>query len=218
MSASAINILSDDTQPLASTHVLHAGGVFQRWFGGATATTTQPVYLAAAKTGDSDALAQLYADYQGDVWRLCRRLLKAEADAEDALQNTFVKAFAALPRFRGDASIKTWLFRIAVNESMTLLRRRDRAGEQEDFELIEEPSSTDNTAERLAIREMMVLLKPEYQMVLTLRYWEELSYEEIAEVLNVSLPNVKMRLHRAKEEFRQRYTTDQKQQVGKSKK
>jgi len=208
MSASAINILSDDAEALPSTHLtIRAGGLWQRWFGN-NPSPTQPAYLAAAKTGDPDALAQLYADYQEVVWRLCRRLLKSEADAEDALQNTFVKAFAALPRFRGEASIKTWLFRIAVNESTTLLRRRERCGSEDDITPSDERSCTDDTAERMAIRELLVEMKPEYQMVLTLRYWEELSYEEIAEVLEVSLPNVKMRLHRAKEEFRKRYVSD----------
>lgn len=93
------------------------------------AVPAQPAYLALARTGNEGALAALYADYREPVWRLCRRLTRSEADAEDVLQTTFVKAFAALPRFRGDASVKTWLFRIAVNEANTARRIRETVGE-----------------------------------------------------------------------------------------
>lgn len=164
----------------------------------------EPPYLAAARAGDSAALALFYEEYRPDVWRLLRRFLRSEADAEDALQNTFVKAFAALPRFRGAASLKTWLFRIAVNEATTLLRRmagRD-AGEVPDD--LPAPAGV-AVAERIAVRALLASLSPDHRAVLILRYWEELSYEEIGVVLSRPLPVVKMRLHRAKAAFRALY-------------
>ena len=189
------------------------------------------VWLAAAREGEPWALARFYNAYYPLVWGLCRRVLRAEADAEDALQSTFVRAFAALPRFRGEnrdgqsASIKTWIYRIAVNESTTILRRRaaqpitvsldderDAAGEAAAAvgDGIRGGSAGDGArvAEQVVVRELLQHLKPDHRMVIALRFWEDLSYEEIAAVLDLPLATVKMRLHRAKEEFRRLYDGD----------
>ncbi|MBC8137552.1 MAG: sigma-70 family RNA polymerase sigma factor [Fibrella sp.] len=209
--STATSILSDDTPSVLS---LHTGDLWAKLFGKAKNSTVrrEPTYLALAKTGDENALAQFYEEYKEPVWRLCRRLLRREADAEDVLQTTFVKAFSALPQFRGEASLKTWLFRIAVNEAITLLRRRDSACLSTTDEEIEELTAPDamSDTERVAIRTLIELLKPDFRTVIVLRYWEELSYEEIASVLSLPLPSVKMRLHRAKEAFRELYTGTEK--------
>ena len=193
----AVSILSEPTALLS----VSAPDFWNRLFGRKSATP-QPAYLALARTGNDHALAQVYADFKEPVWRLCRRLLRSEADAEDVLQTTFVKAFAALPRFRGEASLKTWLLRIAVNEANTLLRRRETVGEPHSE--MPAPDGFGDT-ERVAVRALVDALKPEFRTVIVLRFWEELSYEEIADVLNMPLPSVKMRLHRAKEAFRKQY-------------
>ncbi len=205
------SILSDE---LPSVLSLHTGDLWSRLIRrpGSRAVAKDPPYLSLAQTGDENALAQFYAEFKDPVWRLCRRLLRREADAEDVLQTTFVKAFSALPRFRGDASLKTWLFRIAVNEATTLLRRRDT----QHASTCEEPgedipaSNAMDDAERFAVRALLASLKPDFRTVIVLRYWEELSYEEIAEVLSLPLPSVKMRLHRAKEAFRCLYVGEEK--------
>lgn len=194
----AVSILPDKSPAVLS---LSAADLWNR-FVSKRAAPAQPAYLTLARTGNEGALALLYADYKEPVWRLCRRLLRSEADAQDVLQSTFVKAFAALPRFRGDASLKTWLLRIAVNEANTVLRRRESVGE------VAEETPCPNAlgdAERVAVRALVDALKPEFRTVIVLRFWEELSYEEMATVLNVPLPGVKMRLHRAKEAFRKMY-------------
>ncbi len=204
--STATSILSDDTPSVLS---LHTCDLWARLFGkgGGDTVRREPPYLALARTGDENALAQLYAEYKEPVWRLCRRLLRREADAEDVLQTTFIKAFCALPQFRGDASLKTWLFRIAVNEAITLLRRRDAAHVSTTDEAIDDMVAPDamGDAERVAVRALIASLKPDFRTVLVLRYWEELSYEEIASVLSLPLPSVKMRIHRAKEAFRELY-------------
>jgi len=203
MSAS-ITAINDNDVPTTSM-MLQATGLWRRLWSGAS--TPQPAYLVAARAGEPDALAQLYTDYQPAVWRLCRRLLRREADAEDAMQSTFVKAFAALPRFRGDANLKTWLYKIAVNEATNLLRKRESVADTDDtatIEMVIEPLGMSD-AERIAVRALLGTLKPDHRTILTLRYWEELSYEEIADVLSLPLPSVKMRLHRAKEAFRTQY-------------
>ncbi|MBC8143734.1 MAG: sigma-70 family RNA polymerase sigma factor [Armatimonadetes bacterium] len=197
----AVSILSDESPAVLS---LSAADWLCRLVQKPRPAPVQPAYLALARTGNTDALALLYDEYREPVWRLCRRLLRSEADAQDVLQSTFVKAFAALPRFRGDASLKTWLLRIAVNEANTVGRRRDVITATEETPLPDAPTGLDD-AERVAVRSLVDALKPEFRTVIVLRFWEELSYEEMGTVLNMPLPGVKMRLHRAKEAFRKMY-------------
>lgn len=200
-------ILSDDT-PFAPC--VGDASLWQRLFGNEEAAPNPhelPAYLSLARTGEPDALALLYADYHAGIWRLCSRILRRDADAEDAVATTFVKAFAALPRFRGDASLKSWLYRIAVNESTTILRRAARTQTAPDAgsDIVGDSGNGFGIAERIAVRSVLDAIKPDFRVVLVLRYWEELSYSDIATVLGLPLPVVKMRLHRAKEAFRAAY-------------
>ena len=161
-------------------------------------------WLPAARRGERWALEQFYGCYQSSVYTLCHRLLGRADDAEDAMQSTFVRAFTALPRFRGDSTARTWLYRIAVNEAVTLLRRRSSSPTI----IGKETALSDGTggvAGRLVVESALARVKPDHRTILVLRYWEELTYEDIAAVLGVSLPAVKMRLKRAKEEFRTCY-------------
>lgn len=164
----------------------------------------EPGWLAAARRGEPWALEQLYQSHQPPIYALCYRLLERAEDAEDAVQATFVRAFRALPRFRGDSTARTWLYRIATNEALGILRRRRDAVPVE--ELIDSsPDSASRVVERLAVRAALARLTPDHRAILVLRLWEELSYTEIAAVLGLSLPAVKMRLNRARAEFRKYY-------------
>ncbi len=174
--------------------------------------------IAAARGGEQAAFGQIYETHYRDVYRLCRRIVGGDADAEDALQATFVKAFTALARFRGECALRTWLYRIAVNEATTLLRQRAAfpvapIGADEDAAVggLRAGGGDDaaSIAERLAVRGLMETLRPDHRAILALRFWEELSYEEIAHVLNLSLPAMKMRLRRAKAEFRDLWEADE---------
>lgn len=164
----------------------------------------EQAWLSAARRGEQWALERFYHAYQPQVYALCYRLLGRAEDAEDAVQATFVRAFRALPRFRGDSAPRTWLYRIATNEALGLLRRR-----KETPEWVEErhgaPDGAGAVVERLAVRAALARLSPDHRAVLVLRLWEELSYSEIAAVLGISLPAVKMRLNRAREQFRRQY-------------
>jgi RNA polymerase sigma-70 factor, ECF subfamily len=166
--------------------------------------TDEADWLAAAQRGEPWALERLYHRHQSQVYSLCLRLLQRPDDAEDAVQATFVRAFRALPRFRGQSSPRTWLYRIATNEALSMLRRR-----RDTPTLVEErvaaPDGAAGVVERLAVRAALARLTPEHRAILVLRLWEELSYEEIATVLSLSLPAVKMRLCRAREQFRKFY-------------
>ncbi len=167
----------------------------------------QPIWLHAAKLGESWALEQLYSIYQPMVYTLCFRLLGNADDAEDAMQAAFVCAFRGLSRFRGESSVKTWLYRIAVNESMSLLRKRKNAPLPLD-ELLEIPGGAPDCSEDIAVRAALAQVKPDHRAVLILRFWEDLSYEEIAAALGISLAAARMRLKRAKAEFRKYYQED----------
>ena len=164
-------------------------------------------WLAAAQRGEAWALEQFYEDYRHQIYTLCRRLVSRTEDAEDVVQSTFVRAFRALSGFRGDSSPKTWLYRIAVNECVTLLRRR-----RDTAELVEEEAGTADVVptitSRMAVRSTLGRVRPDFRLILVLRYWEDLPYEEIAAILKISLPAVKMRLSRAKAEFRKYYGDD----------
>ena len=166
-------------------------------------TQAKDRWQAAVRRGETWALEQFYAEHQTAIYRLCCRLLPRAEDAEDAMQATFTHAFRALPRFRFDCAPRTWLYRIAVNEANTLLRRRPSEPlPDNDLPAAETPLSA---AERLEIQAALTRLAPPTRLILVLRFWEELSYGEIAVVLAITLPAVKMRLKRAREQFRRVY-------------
>jgi RNA polymerase sigma-70 factor (ECF subfamily) len=169
-----------------------------------TAADAEVCWLPAARRGEAWALERLYHCHQTQVYALCHRLLERAEDAEDAVQATFVHAFRALPRFRGDSTLRTWLFRIATNEALGLLRRRRPEATTVD-EAPAGPDTAGAVVERLAVRTALARLTPDHRAILVLRLWEELSYEEIAAVLGISMPAVKMRLNRARAEFRRYY-------------
>jgi RNA polymerase sigma-70 factor (ECF subfamily) len=146
-------------------------------------------------------LEHLFQNHHSAIYALCRRLLGSADDAQDATQAAFVHAFRELHRFRGDCSLRTWLYRIAVNEATGQLRRRARVRDADPDE-DRQPAGLD---EQIAVRLALERVKPAHRTVLVLRFWEGLSYEEIGEVLRISLPAVKMRLFRAREEFRRFY-------------
>ncbi|MGO8671744.1 MAG: RNA polymerase sigma factor [Capsulimonadaceae bacterium] len=162
-----------------------------------------PAWLDAARRGERWALESMYREHQPQVYALCVRVLGRTEDAEDATMTTFALAFQALPGFRGQSSLRTWLYRIAVNAATALLRKRR-----------DEPPIDDNTGgqdpagrmcETIAVRAALAKLRPEYRIILILRFWEDLAYDEIAEALRISMPATKMRLKRAREEFERVY-------------
>lgn len=160
--------------------------------------------LSAARQGEPWALERLFHAYQPDIYRLCHRMLGRAEDAQDATQTTFIRAFRDLSRFRGDSALRTWLYRIAVNESVSQLRRRK---DVQTLEEAGEPShdSSRGMLERVAVAATLSRVSEAHRAILVLRFWEGLSYEELAQVLGISLPAAKMRLHRAREEFRRAY-------------
>ncbi len=157
--------------------------------------------VRAAQAGDVDAFGELVHRHRTAVYRVALRMLGNPSDAEDAAQEAFVQAWRGLPTFRGESSVATWLYRIVVNRCLNVLRAQEPA---EPFaETLEAPASGPNhivevRGELEALKLAVPRLTPEQRAPFVLRELEGLSYEEIGEVLEISLPAVKGRLHRAR--------------------
>jgi RNA polymerase sigma-70 factor (ECF subfamily) len=175
-----------------------------------------------ARGGDLDAFNELVSRYEGKILRLTQHITGNREDAEDALQETFLKAFSRLDQFQGDSRFYTWLVRIAVNESLMKLRKRkssqavslDEPVETEDGFIPREIASWDPSPEqRYAQTELRDILDrtvqalpPIFRTVFILRDLDHLSTEETAEALNISVPAVKSRLLRARLQLREDLT------------
>ena len=162
-----------------------------------------------AQTGDRDAFGVLVRRYQHRVFALGIRMLHNRSDAEDLVQETFLRAFRALDRFEPDRPLAPWLFRIATNRALSSLARR---GRQDHDELPPDlaahgPSPEEETDKRRlerAVRAAVAELPPEQRTILTLRVAEGLSYREISEAVDVPIGTVMSRLARARETLRRK--------------
>ena len=166
-----------------------------------------------AQQGDHDAFAALVNEHQRYIYNLALRVLRDENEALDLAQETFVRAWSALPNFRGQSKFRTWLYRIVTNlcyNRLPGLRRSLNALGDAVVEEIPNPDSkSGNPARKLEMQELREHLRQavddldeRYRLLITLRYQDELSYDEIASTLNLPLGTVKTGLFRAKERLR----------------
>jgi RNA polymerase sigma-70 factor (ECF subfamily) len=175
--------------------------------------------LSGLQAGDAAAYERLIERFQTPIYKLAYRLLNDPADASDVLQEVFLKVFRNVENFRGDSSLRTWMYRIAVNEAHNRRRWlfRHRRGETgmddvfEDAESREKPlvdaSETPfdfilNREAQLLLEEGLAAINPVFRAALVLREVEDMSYEEIAEILEVSIGTVKSRIVRGREALR----------------
>ena len=167
------------------------------------------------QNGDKRAFDLLVLKYQRRVMRLLSRLINNNADIEDVAQETFIKAYRALPNFRGDSAFYTWLYRIAINTANNWLKSQQRRpqtidllknNENETFDLID--SLTDeNTPEAMlasqqiaqTVNQAMQELPPDLKMAISLREIEGLSYAEIAQTMQCPVGTVRSRIFRARD-------------------
>jgi RNA polymerase sigma-70 factor (ECF subfamily) len=170
--------------------------------------------VRAAQAGESKAFAEIVRRYQRAIYRVAYGFTRAPADADDLAQETFVRAYQAIGRFRVGEPLYPWLARIATNLALSLLRSRKRkpetpleplveAGKQWGVEADPGQQAIDHES-RAHLNQALSELKPEHQAVLILRGVEDLSYEEIAKTLNVPLGTVMSRLSRARAELKAR--------------
>lgn len=189
---------------------------------GQTSGFDETVLVAQAQRGGVEAFTELVNRYEAGIFRLARHITQNQEDAEDVLQETFLKAFEHLEDFQGNSKFYTWLVRIAVNQSLMKLRKRKSDASvslDEPFDTGEEnltreiavwdpnPEQTYSREEIRAILEKAVeSLPPTFRAVFALRDIEELSTEETAALLNLSIPAVKSRLLRARLRLREKLT------------
>lgn len=167
-----------------------------------------------ARGGERAAFDLLVARYQRRLLRLVLRLLRDQAEAEDVVQETFLKAYRALPRFRGEAAFYTWLYRIALNGARNvILRRRQRGAPQGVTPAqLPAPSGEIGTPESMLLSKQVMqtidaaleALPLELRTAIVLREIEGLSYEEIGQIMECPLGTVRSRIFRAREAIARR--------------
>ncbi|MGC9318890.1 MAG: RNA polymerase sigma factor [Armatimonadota bacterium] len=191
----------------------------------AEADRADQALVEAAQNGSADAFGVLAERYHGNVYGIVYRMCGGQ-DAADLTQEIFLRALRALRKFQfhGDASFRTWLYRIAVNVCINELRRRKRRGAVEGPSLDEDVETEDGTVSRevpdetqsphvmaeraetrRAVQAIVAMLSPKHRAALTLVDLQQLDYEEAAEVLECPLGTLKSRLARARRQFAEKW-------------
>ncbi len=171
--------------------------------------------VAASKKGDQDGFAQLVQRYQRRVFNLVYRMFQQYEEATETTQETFLAAWQGLPSFRGDARFPTWLYRIAYNCSLKSLerRKRDKALQEalQAERILERADSDEGTDAQLEahdrqalIQEHLARLPAKYRVVLILRHLQDMTYEEMAEILTMPIGTIKTHLFRARKLLKER--------------
>ena len=184
--------------------------------------TDETALVNQAREGDARAFSELVRRYENKIFRLALHITQNREDAEDVLQETFLKAYEHLDQFQGNARFYTWVVRIAVNQALMKLRKRksDKAvsldetiDTGEDTVAREIADWDENPEQRYSREELGSILEsavesltPTYRTVFVLRDLDELSTEETAEALGLSIPAVKSRLLRARLQLRDKLT------------
>jgi RNA polymerase sigma-70 factor (ECF subfamily) len=194
-----------------------------------TAVFDEKNLVAQAQGGDTAAFNELAERYQRNIFRLAQNITQNREDAEDVLQETFMKAYTHLADFEGNSKFYTWIVRIAVNEALMKLRKRkwdktvwldEPVNVGEDTVAREIAVWDDNPEQRYSKTELSEILDkavnslaPPYRTVFALRDVEGLSTEETAEALELTVPAVKSRLLRARLQLRDKLTAFFKKKV-----
>lgn len=189
---------------------------------GPTTAFDESAWVARARQGDDRAFSELVNRYERKVFRLAKHITDSDEDAEDVLQEAFLKAYEHLGEFQGNSKFYTWLVRIAVNEALMKLRKRKSDRTVSLDETVDTGEETmvreiavweDNPEQRYSREEFRAILdkaiqslRPAFRTVFILRDVEDLSTEETAAVLDLSVPAVKSRLLRARLQLRERLT------------
>lgn len=171
--------------------------------------------------GDTTAFEVLFAKYRDYVYNISYQMVGNPDDASDLTQETFFRVWRALPHFQGNSQFSTWLYRITVNACISELRKRPKTPpisiEDEDNLVPLHGTEDQRSAEqsfmrRLAqehVRDLVHTLPADYKTVIVLRHFQDLSYQEIADIMGCSVGAIKIKLHRARKMFRSRYETNQ---------
>ena len=165
--------------------------------------------LRRAQAGDRDAIAELVTGQQRYVYSIAMSLMRDPAEAADLTQDAFVRVLMSLGTYRGETKFTTWLYRLVVNIGLDRLRRRGRPlvrmDEDPDFDVASEdprldaPDGVGRLEQAAMVRRALDELPDAQRLALTLHYFDELRYEDIADVMGVPLNTVKSHIRRGKE-------------------
>jgi RNA polymerase sigma factor (sigma-70 family) len=180
--------------------------------------------IAAAKQGNESAFREIVAAFQDKVYNTCFGFLENPQEAEDAAQEVFMEVFRSIGNFRGEASLSTWIYRIAVTKSLHELRKKRRQkrfahfvpriqGEEAPSDSVGDPDVRSQPLAQLEDKEraeilhtVLSTLAESQRVAFTLHKIEGLSYQEIAAIMDASLPAVESLIHRARTGLRKRLT------------
>ena len=168
--------------------------------------------VSAAREGDRPAFDELVRRTYVDTYTLALRLTAHEEDARDVVQESYLRAWKGLPRFRGDAQFTTWMYRITANTAYTVVKRRRRHRAESLDAMLDDPvelhpgAQPEDAAESAALLERLAVgldeLPPKLRVLVVLKDIYGLSHEEIAAELGISVPAAKVRLHRGRKRLR----------------
>jgi len=179
--------------------------------------------IARARAGDTQAWGDLYRDYAPAIFRFCRRAMPTREDAEDATMEIFMKLRQKLAQFDPSRSFTAWLYKVAANHCWDMLRRRKARHDKDTEDVTELPleAPEPNQLEKLIeertgeeVRKALDRLGARARMALVMRYYSDMSYDEIADALGVRRPFVGVVLLRARHELRQALTDNSALAVG----
>lgn len=162
--------------------------------------------IESIRRGNQSDYALLVERYRHKAFSMLKRLLKNEMDAEEALQDSFLKAYSSLSGFKGEAKFSTWFYRIVYNTAMTIINANKRKTEKEmvsineDFEIESHDSEIYSKSENVYqyIINMVEKLPPRNALIIILYYIDDMNLHEISQVMGLSLVNVKVMLHRSR--------------------
>ncbi|MBU8870854.1 MAG: sigma-70 family RNA polymerase sigma factor [Gemmatimonadales bacterium] len=169
--------------------------------------------IQRCKRGEEPAFAEILGRYKGAIYNLCYRMTRNGEDARDLAQEVFIKVFSLLDRFDESYAFSSWLFRIATNHCIDHLRRNrlrflsleggvGKDGQEYELQFPGTEPGPDTVLQRKEamerLEEVIADLPPHYRVIIMLRHDQQLSYDEIAEVLQMPLGTVKARIHRAR--------------------
>ncbi|HRQ38770.1 MAG TPA: sigma-70 family RNA polymerase sigma factor [Chloroflexota bacterium] len=167
------------------------------------------VWLERAMEGDKEAFGHIIEAYQGPVYNLAYRMLNNSHEAEEAAQEAFIRAYTRLDSYNPERKFSTWLLSITSNYCIDIIRKRRAILLSIDEPLAPHPALMSEKSagpegqmmqseEQRLVQTMLAELEPDYRQAVILRYWYDLSYEEIAEVTNSTVSAIKSRLFRAR--------------------
>lgn len=151
-----------------------------------------------ACAGDAQAFEELLRPHRDKLWAVCVRVTGNRADAEDAVQECMIAVWRGLPRFRGESQFSTWIYRIAANAALGIVRRRREVPVEEIFDVSPNASFEDEIALHDQIQAALQSVPEDFRVALVLREYGGLTYEEISEHQGIPIQTVKSRLNRAR--------------------